>query len=78
MTNYYERKCPKCGQRLRIPENVGGVTMVCPTCGHKMASDFKVGHPQSQKSEGFVQLFIAAFEFPVRLLERFVRNVFPR
>jgi hypothetical protein len=38
------KNCPRCDQHLRFPENVGGVVMVCPSCGHKFYSDFKLGN----------------------------------
>ena len=36
--------CPGCGQALRFPENVGGVVMACPNCGHRFASTFKLAN----------------------------------
>lgn len=36
------RHCPGCGQALRFPDNVGGVVMACPNCGHRFASTFKL------------------------------------
>ncbi len=49
MTEYTEKKCPKCEQQLRFPKGVGGVLMACPTCGHKFSSDFKVGNVGKRK-----------------------------
>jgi len=43
MTDYTEKKCPKCGQQLRFPDNIGGMLMACPSCGNKFHSDFKLG-----------------------------------
>jgi DNA-directed RNA polymerase subunit RPC12/RpoP len=45
MTEYSEVKCRKCGQQLRIPNNIGGMLMACPTCGSKFYSDFKLAVP---------------------------------
>ena len=42
MSDHIEKRCPKCGQQLRIPKNIGGVLMVCPSCGKKIHSDFKL------------------------------------
>lgn len=36
------RQCPNCGQALRFPSHVGGVLMVCPVCGHRFASPFRL------------------------------------
>jgi len=80
MAKYFEKKCPKCKQRLRIPKNVGGVTMVCPSCGTKMASDFKIGQvrtPRSAGNEGIIQVLISLFEQPGRLFDRLMKIVFP-
>ncbi|MCP3927648.1 MAG: hypothetical protein GY705_00935 [Bacteroidetes bacterium] len=41
MKNNNTIECPKCGQVLRFPENLGGMLMACPTCGKKFYSDFK-------------------------------------
>ena len=78
MARYFEKKCPKCKQRLRIPKNVGGVTMVCPSCGNKMASDFKIGRHRSQQTGGVSQIFLNLFELPGRLFDNLMRRVFPR
>ncbi len=44
MSNRTVKNCPRCDQHLRFPENVGGVVMACPSCGHKFHSDFKLGN----------------------------------
>ena len=36
------RHCPKCGQALRFPENIGGMLMACPSCGHRFATPFRL------------------------------------
>jgi len=77
MARYFEKKCPKCKQRLRIPKNVGGVTMVCPTCGTKMASDFKIGRVGAAGSGGVVQAIVSLFEQPGRIFDRLMKIVFP-
>lgn len=43
MIEYTEKQCPQCGQRLRLPNNIGGIVMECPTCGKKFHTDFKLG-----------------------------------
>ncbi len=53
MPNNSIKNCPRCNQQLSFPENVGGIVMVCPSCGHKFNSNFKLGsvngHPVSNK-----------------------------
>ncbi len=78
MARYLEKKCPKCKQRLRIPENVGGVTMICPSCGNKMVSDFKIDQTRSQKTAGVFHIFLILFELPGRFLDHLMKRVFPR
>ncbi len=70
MTDYREEKCSECGQLLRIPEKIGGILMVCPSCGNKIHSDFKLGSGSGCK---VVQQGIAMriFEMPYELLRRF-------
>jgi predicted Fe-Mo cluster-binding NifX family protein len=43
MKDYTVKKCPKCSQQLRFPNNIGGILMACPTCGNKFYPDFKLG-----------------------------------
>ena len=38
MTDDMLKKCPKCGQQLRFPEDIGGMLMACPSCGNKFQS----------------------------------------
>jgi len=76
MTEYTEKKCPKCGQQLRIPSNVGGMLMACPSCGEKFHSDFKFGGArQSAASSG---LLSTVFEFPYKVICRIGRLLFPK
>lgn len=64
------KKCPKCGQQLRFPDNIGGMLMACPSCGNKFQSDFKLDltarrnhrHPLTQ-----------LFEMPNKILMRIGR-----
>jgi tRNA(Ile2) C34 agmatinyltransferase TiaS len=42
MEKYVEKRCPSCGQRLRVPVGIGGMLMKCPSCGEKIHSDFKL------------------------------------
>jgi DNA-directed RNA polymerase subunit RPC12/RpoP len=39
------RQCPQCGQALRFPENIGGMLMACPSCGHRFATPFRLAGP---------------------------------
>ncbi len=43
------KTCPECRQLLRIPKNIGGVVMACPSCGKQFYSDFKVGGAENQE-----------------------------
>jgi predicted RNA-binding Zn-ribbon protein involved in translation (DUF1610 family) len=79
MAGYFEKKCPNCKQRLRIPKNVGGVTMECPTCGNRMISDFKIGQKKAVGGNGgVIHLIIRFFEYPGRIVDRLTKMVFPR
>ena len=76
MTEHSETKCPNCGQKLRVPKNVGGLLMACPTCGEKFHSDFKIGSTgQRAAPRG---LFITIFEFPYKMVSRMGRFFFPK
>jgi len=80
MAGYFEKKCPECKQRLRVPKSVGGVTMVCPTCGTRMASDFKIGQVKATGpagSSGIIPIIISLFEQPGRFFDRLMKIVFP-
>lgn len=65
--DYTEIKCPKCEQRLRLPKNIGGMVMVCPTCGNKFHSDFKLGG--IRRSTRAIMLR-TIFEWPYATLKR--------
>lgn len=72
MKTYTEEDCPKCGQRLRFPNHVGGVVMKCPECGQKFHSDFKIkGHTGGRRAVKS-NLLITAFEFPQRMLNKLI------
>ncbi|PHR27673.1 MAG: hypothetical protein COA36_08340 [Desulfotalea sp.] len=70
MSNYIEKQCSGCGQKLRFPKHVGGVVMVCPTCGKKFSSDFKLGLIGRKAHCGVVS---SIFELPTTLFERLSR-----
>jgi DNA-directed RNA polymerase subunit RPC12/RpoP len=70
MADYTEKNCPKCGQTLRFPKNIGGMVMACPSCGNKFHSDFKLG---KAKRRGYREFLIYVFEMPDRVLRRIVR-----
>jgi transposase len=70
MIDYTEKKCPECGQRLRLPENIGGIVMECPTCGNKFHSDFKLGSIRRNKH---VNALTNIFEWPYKTLKRIAR-----
>ena len=67
MTDHTEKKCPKCGQQLRFPKNVGGMLMACTSCGKKFGSDFKFG---GVRKKG---VLTTIFEFPSEILSRISR-----
>lgn len=66
MTEHTEKTCPKCGQRLRFPKNVGGILMSCPSCGKKFHSNFKLGGVREHA--GNKSLFTTLFELPHNLI----------
>lgn len=70
MADYTEKKCPKCGQQLRFPENIGGMLMSCPTCGNKFHSDFKLGSPRRRDHR---EIVTNIFEMPWRIMRRIGR-----
>ncbi len=51
-----EVTCPECGQVLRVPEGLGGVTMACPECGHAFFSAFKVGNTGKANGNGHARI----------------------
>jgi DNA-directed RNA polymerase subunit M/transcription elongation factor TFIIS len=50
------KSCRKCKQKLRIPQDIGGMVLVCPSCGQKYYTDFKLGIRQSTSSQDRVTL----------------------
>ena len=48
MKNTNIMHCSSCNQQLNIPQNIGGMVMVCPTCGHKFNTDFKLAGTTGQ------------------------------
>lgn len=72
MADYTVKNCPKCGQQLRFPKNIGGMLMACPSCGKKFHSDFKLGNAKSNAPR---ELLIHVFEMPDKMLQRIVRYV---
>ena len=70
MTEYTEKKCPKCGQRLRLPKNIGGMLMACPSCGEEFHSDFKLGGAGRSVQRGIVTTI---FEMPCEIMNRIGR-----
>ncbi|ABK43804.1 conserved hypothetical protein [Magnetococcus marinus MC-1] len=65
MSYHVEKQCPKCGQMLRVPKNIGGKLMACPACGNKIISDFKFGGVRKQQG-----LARKIFELPGMMLQR--------
>lgn len=76
MTEHTEKECPKCGQQLRVPKNVGGLLMACPSCGEKFHSDFKLGG--ARPSSAPRGLFMTIFELPNKIISRISRLIFPK
>lgn len=66
MSDHIEKRCPKCGQQLRIPKNIGGVLMVCPSCGKKIHSDFRLSGLTRRVPHGNILKDI--FEMPYKFL----------
>ncbi|MBU1567247.1 MAG: transposase [Proteobacteria bacterium] len=73
MADYTEKNCPKCGQQLRFPKNLGGMLMACPSCGKKFYSDFKLNGAKKSRHQEFLT---HVFEMPDRVLMRIVRFFF--
>ncbi len=65
-----EKKCPKCGQQLRLPENIGVMLMACPSYGDKFHSDFKLGSTGRRVNWG---VFATLFEMPCKIMNRIGR-----
>ena len=70
MTDFTVKKCPKCGQQLRFPENIGGMLMACPSCGNKFHSDFKLGNTGRSDHR---KISINVFEMPYKIMRRIGR-----
>lgn len=70
MSDYNKINCPKCGQQLRIPENIGGILMECPSCGKKISSDFKLAATERSVPR---EVLMNIFEMPDRLLQGILR-----
>jgi uncharacterized protein (UPF0212 family) len=67
MTDYTEKKCPECGQKLRFPVNIGGMLMACPSCGKKFHSDFKLA---GAKRNTHREILTNVFEMPSTIVGR--------
>jgi DNA-directed RNA polymerase subunit RPC12/RpoP len=67
MMDYTEKHCSHCGQRLRLPKDIGGIVMVCPTCGNKFHSDFKLG---GIRRRAHAIMLTNIFEWPYATLKR--------
>jgi hypothetical protein len=74
MTDYTEKKCRKCGQRLRLPGNIGGMLMSCPSCGAQFHSDFKLSDVPGKTFPTKVRMI---FGLPDAILQRLRRAFFP-
>lgn len=70
MPDSFEQKCSGCGQTLRIPKDIGGLVLVCPTCGKKFYSDFKI--KGERKRCTVKDLPSTLFELPLSLFEKIV------
>jgi DNA-directed RNA polymerase subunit RPC12/RpoP len=71
MSDYFEKKCPQCGQKLRFPKNIGGMLMACPSCGNKFHSDFKIGGTRRAQRGILVTLFGLPYEIMNRISRYF-------
>jgi len=64
--------CAKCGQQLRLPKNIGGMLMECPSCGHTFGSDFRLGEVRNTPSQGLpATIFNAPYRIVRALYQRF-------
>lgn len=80
MEDFIEKKCPECGQRLRIPAKVGGVLMKCPSCGEKIHTDFRLkggkkGCGTLRKAPPHTSLLKTIFELPTTIAA-FIKRMF--
>jgi predicted nucleic acid-binding Zn-ribbon protein len=67
MTDHTIKQCPKCGQQLRFPDNIGGMLMACPSCGNRFRSNFKLG--RGRRSD-YRNVLIEIFEMPDKMVSR--------
>jgi DNA-directed RNA polymerase subunit RPC12/RpoP len=74
MTGNMLKKCPRCGQQLRFPEDIGGMLMACPSCGNKFQSDFRLNVARKSANRS---LLMTIFEMPDKLVRRMGRFLFP-
>lgn len=70
MANNHEQNCPKCGQRLRFPDHIGGMLMACPACGNRFYSDFRLSGANRPARHNE---WIHSCEPPTRLWRRIAR-----
>jgi DNA-directed RNA polymerase subunit RPC12/RpoP len=64
--------CTKCGQKLRAPKDIGGLTMQCPTCGNRFGSDFRMADSKHGRRKSIVT---AVSEFPFEIVSRIFRSL---
>lgn len=69
MVEHQIKKCPKCGQRLRVPAKIGGMLMACPSCKAKLHTDFKIGGVNKRDKCKGVELF----ELPSTIIEKILK-----
>jgi predicted amidophosphoribosyltransferase len=74
MTEDTEKKCRKCGQRLRLPGNIGGMLMACPSCGEQFHSDFKLSCATRKTP---LEKLAMIFGLPDAIMQRIRRCFFP-
>jgi len=67
------KTCAKCGQQLRLPKDIGGMLMECPSCGHTFGSDFRLGGVRKVSArEGLpATIFNAPYRIACALYRRF-------
>jgi DNA-directed RNA polymerase subunit RPC12/RpoP len=75
MAEYKLKNCPECGQKLRFPQDIGGMLMKCPSCGRQFQSDFTMCVTGKRVNRSLLKTI---FELPDTILKRIGRYFYSR